>query len=155
MRLLPPRYSRLDSPVLPALRASSLDPVGALKASGPRTSAGRADRTLLRGVTMFQTALTFALLVGAGLLIQTTMNLAKVRSGYDTEHVLTMSVTSVQGDWAEYHRRALERVAALPGVVGAAFAWGVPLTGNSWPGRLDVEGLRPGQATGFRCRSAP
>jgi putative ABC transport system permease protein len=92
---------------------------------------------------MFQTALTLALLVGAGLLIQTMLNLSKVRSGYDTERVLTMSVTSVQGDWTEYHRRALERVSAVPGVVRAAFAWGVPLTGNSWPGRLDVEGQPP------------
>ena len=89
---------------------------------------------------MFQTALTFALLVGAGLLIQTMMNLSRVRAGYDTEHVLTMSVTSVQGDWTQFHRRALERVSALPGVVRSAFAWGVPLTGNSWPGRLEVEG---------------
>jgi putative ABC transport system permease protein len=89
---------------------------------------------------MFQMSLTLALLVGAGLLIQTMMNLSRVRAGYDTEHVLTMRVTSVQGDWAEYHSRVLQRVSALPGVVRAAFAWGVPLTGNSWAGRLEVEG---------------
>jgi putative ABC transport system permease protein len=136
-------FAALAAGLLPAFRATSLDPVDALKAGGPRTSAGRADRRLLRGVTMFQTALTLALLVGAGLLIQTMMNLSKVRSGYDTEHILTMSVTSVQGDWTEYHRRALDRVSAVPGITGVAFAWGVPLTGNSWPGRLDVEGQAP------------
>jgi len=46
----------------------------------------------------------------------------------------------VKGDWLDFHRRALERVAALPGVERVAFAWGVPLTGNSWPGALDIEG---------------
>ena len=71
-------FAALLAGLLPALRVSGLDPINALKASGPRTSAARADRTLLRGVTMFQTALTLALLVGAGLLIQTTMNLARV-----------------------------------------------------------------------------
>ena len=41
---------------------------------------------------------------------------------------------------AEFHRRALERVQALPGVQHAAYAWGVPLTGNNWPGRVIIEG---------------
>ena len=89
---------------------------------------------------MVQTALTLALLVGAGLLIQTMMNLSQVQSGYDTGHILTMSVTAVQGDWADFHRSALERVSALPGVQNAAFAWGVPLTGNNWPGEVEIEG---------------
>jgi putative ABC transport system permease protein len=35
----------------------------------------------------------------------------------------------------------LERVAALPGVQNAAFAWGVPLTGNNWPATVEIEGL--------------
>jgi putative ABC transport system permease protein len=136
-------FAALLAGLLPAVRSSGLDPISALKGAGPRTSASRADRSLLRAVTMFQTALTLALLVGAGLLIQTMMNLSRVPPGYDTEHVLTMSVTSVQGDWTEYHRRALDRVSVLPGITRAAFAWGVPLTGNSWPGRLDVEGQPP------------
>ena len=89
---------------------------------------------------MVQTALTLALLVGAGLLIRTMINLSKVQSGYNTGHILTMSVTAVQGDWSDFHRRALERVSALPGVQHAAFAWGVPLTGNNWPGTVEIEG---------------
>jgi putative ABC transport system permease protein len=90
---------------------------------------------------MVQTALTLALLVGAGLLIRTMLNLSKVESGYNTGHILTMSVTSVQqGKWEDFHHRALERVATLPGVQDVAFAWGVPLTGNSWPATLEIEG---------------
>ncbi len=118
----------------PALRASRLDPIEVLKSAGPKSSAGRGERRLLRGVTMVQTALTLALLVGAGLLIRTMMNIANVQSGYNTGRILTMSVTSVQGNWSDFHHRALERVAALPGVQYAAFAWGVPLTGNNWSG---------------------
>jgi putative ABC transport system permease protein len=90
-----------------------------------------------------QTALTLALLVGAGLLIRTMVNIAKVPSGYNTGRILTMSVTAVQGDWSNFHQRALERVSALPGVQYAAFAWGVPLTGNNWPATLEVEGQPP------------
>jgi putative ABC transport system permease protein len=126
--------------LLPAYRASRIDPIEALKGAGPRSSASAGERRLLRTVTMAQTAMTLALLVGAGLLIRTMMNLAGVESGFETRSILTMSVTAVQGQWEDFHRRALERVSALPGVEQAAFAWGVPLTGNNWPGFLEIEG---------------
>ena len=124
----------------PALRASRLDPAESLKSAGPKSSASRAERRVLAGVTMAQTALTLALLVGAGLLIRTMINLSQVQTGYDTSHILSMTVTAVQGDWAAFHHRALERVSAIPGVQHAAFAWGVPLTGNNWPVPVEIEG---------------
>jgi putative ABC transport system permease protein len=133
-------FAALMAGLFPALRASRLDPMQVLKSAGPKSSAGRGERRLLRGVTLVQAALTLALLVGAGLLIRTMMNISNVQSGYNIGHILTMSVTSVEGDWADFHRRALERVSALPGVQYAAFAWGVPLTGNNWPATMDIEG---------------
>jgi len=135
---------------LPALRASRMAPIDVLKSGGPRSSAGRGERRLLRSVTMVQTALTLALLVGAGLLIRTMSKLADVASGYRTDHIMTATVTAVRGDWADFHHRALERVAALPGVDRAAFAWGVPLTGNSWPGNIDIEGQPEARTAGER-----
>jgi len=103
------------------------------------------ERRLLRGVTIAQTALTLALLVGAGLLIRTMINIARVPSGYNTSHVLTMSVTEVRSfaEWTNFHKRALQRVQAIPGVQYAAFAWGVPLTGNNWPATIEIEGQPP------------
>jgi putative ABC transport system permease protein len=129
--------------LIPALRACRLDPISVLKSAGPKTSAGRGERRLLRGVTMVQTALTLSLLMGAGLLIRTMINVSNVRSGFHTSHVLTMTVTAVQGDLDAFHRRALDRVTALAGVDGAAFAWGVPLTGKNWPAKAEIEGQPP------------
>jgi putative ABC transport system permease protein len=131
--------------IFPALRAFRLDPMEVLKNAGPKGTAGLGERRLLRGVTMAQTALTLALLVGAGLLIRTMINIAKVPPGYNTGHILTMSVTEVRSysEWASFHRHALERVSAIPGVQYAAFAWGVPLTGNNWPATLEIEGQPP------------
>jgi len=131
--------------VFPALRAFRLDPMEVLKNAGPKGTAGLGERRLLRGVTMVQTALTLALLVGAGLLIRTMVNLAKVPSGYNTGRILTMSVTEVRSysEWGSFHRHALERVSAIPGIQYAAFAWGVPLTGNNWPATLEIEGQPP------------
>ncbi len=131
--------------VFPALRAFRLDPMDILKSAGPKGTAGLGERQLLRGVTTAQTALTLALLVGAGLLIRTMVKIAEVPSGYNTKRILTMSVTDVQSwsNWGSFHRHALERVAAIPGVQYAAFAWGVPLTGNNWPATLEIEGQPP------------
>jgi putative ABC transport system permease protein len=130
--------------MLPALRAFWLDPMEVLKSAGPKGTAGLGERRLLRGVTMTQTALTLALMVGAGLLIRTMLKIAEVPSGYNTGRILTMSVTEVEGsNWDSFHRQALERVAAIPGVQYAAFAWGVPLTGNNWPATLQIEGQPP------------
>ncbi|MGA7237681.1 MAG: ABC transporter permease [Bryobacteraceae bacterium] len=125
----------------PAMRASRLNPLEALKSAGPKSSASRGERRLLRGVTIVQTALTLALLAGATLLIRTMINISNVQSGYSVGHILTMSVTEVQnGQWLDFHRRALDRVSTMPGVQYAAFAWGVPLTGNSWPSTVEIEG---------------
>jgi putative ABC transport system permease protein len=126
--------------VFPAWRASRQDPNDALKSAGPKTTVGRGERRLLRGVTIVQTALTLVLLVGAGLLIRTMINISKAPSGYNTSRILTMTVTSIQMSGADFHRRALERVQALPGARHAVFAWGVPLTGNNWPMRVIIEG---------------
>jgi putative ABC transport system permease protein len=56
-----------------------------------------------------------------------------------------MSVTEVRSfsEWANFHKQALQRVAAIPGVQYAAFAWGVPLTGNNWPATMEIEGQPP------------
>jgi putative ABC transport system permease protein len=126
--------------VLPALRASTPDRVQLAK--GGRTSAGRAERRLLGAVATMQIVLTVALLGGAALLVRTAQNLSNVRAGYDTENILAMTVTAMtRGNWKGFHTQALERVSALPGVRHAAFAWGVPLTGNKWPAEIE----RPGQ----------
>lgn len=132
--------------LVPAVRAARLNPVEALRLGGPKSSTGQAQRRLLAAVVVGQTALTLALLVGAGLLIRTMYNLDIIRPGYDTRNILTMSVTAVGSDWQDFHQRALEQVAALTGVEGAAFAWGVPLTGNAWPSRIGIEGYRSATA---------
>lgn len=125
--------------VLPALRASIAGRFQALQVT--RISTGRAERRLLGAVAAFQIVLTVALLAGAALLLRTAYNLASVRPGYETERILAMTVTSVQQDkWKDFHTLALERVGALPGITHAAFVWGLPLTGNKWPGDLVIVG---------------
>jgi putative ABC transport system permease protein len=130
----------VTSGLLPAVRASSSGHANTLK--GGRSTAGRAERRLLGSIATVQIVLTVALLAGAALLVRTSGNLARVRPGYEVENIFAATVTAVSAGSPEasraFHTQVLERVKALPGVSAAAFAWGVPLTGNKWPGTMEI-----------------
>ena len=103
---------------------------------------------MLGAIATVQIVLTVALLTGAALLIRTSMKLASVNPGYEIDNIMAVTVTTVTpNSFLPFHTQVLERVAALPGVSHAAFAWGVPLTGNKWPGNIEFVG-RPGTAVG-------
>jgi predicted permease len=125
--------------LVPAVRASSSRHLQRI--NGGRSSAARGERRLLAAIATVQIVCTVALLAGAALLIRTASNLSRVRPGYNTENILAATVTSVTPNtFKEFHTRVLERVAALPGVMHAAFVWGLPLTGNKWPGTMELVG---------------
>ena len=125
--------------LLPAVRASSAHHFQGLK--GARTSAGRGERRMLGAIATVQIVLTVALLAGAALLIRTARNLANIRPGYDIQNILAMTVTTVTpNSFLPFHTAVLERVAALPAVARVAFVWGLPLTGNKWPGTMELVG---------------
>ncbi len=142
----------LVSGVLPAFRAASPGHAQALK--GARSTTGQAERRLLGAIATVQIVLTVALLAGATLLIRTTIKLANVRPGYDVENILAATVTTVTpNSFVAFHTQVLERVSALPGVSHAAFAWGVPLTGNKWPGNMEITGRPDLRQISFPLRS--
>jgi putative ABC transport system permease protein len=126
--------------LMPAIRACRIDPAAAMGAGGRTAGAGRAERRLLAAAATLQITLTLVLLVGAALLVATVANLARTNPGFDTRNILTMCVTTMMDDFTDFHRRALERVSAVPGVTKAGFAWGIPLTGNKWTGPVTIEG---------------
>ena len=120
--------------LLPALRAALPDRFRALDAG--RTTTGRGERRLLGAVAVLQIVLTVALLAGAVLHDPHGAESGEGPPGIRHGQHARLTVTAVQSDtWKDFHTRALERVAALPGVTHAAFVWGLPLTGNKWSGR--------------------
>ena len=86
---------------------------------------------------MSQVAVSFVLLVGAGLMLRTFVNLLKVDPGFEDAQVLTARLDL---DWNRYttadHTQAFsselgERLLAKPGVQAVAFSSTVPLNGQS------------------------
>lgn len=107
--------------LVPALHASRVDLVDALKQGGARSVfGGRMVRT--RGMFVaFEIALAVVLLTAAGLLMKSLIALHNVELGFQPENVLVMKATGVRSlpETNAYFRDVLAGVAALPGVLAA------------------------------------
>ena len=135
--------------LVPAFQLARTDPVHTLKEGG--RSATAMGRALRRGLVVVEVALAVVLLVGAGLMIRSLARMQRLDLGLRTDHVLSARV-SLSGDRyredppaAEFARRLVERVAALPGVestatIGTVFLNATPNSGNfSIEGRPDFK----------------
>jgi putative ABC transport system permease protein len=131
--------------LLPALRASRADLGEVMKAGAPGAVGGSARDRLRGALIVAEVALSFALLIGAGLLIRSLDRLLAVDKGFDSERVISAFVLLPYSRYPEAHQHAAffrelrERVAALPGVQAAAHVNNLPLTGGS-NGGFGIEG---------------
>jgi putative ABC transport system permease protein len=137
----------------PALRASDVSLQESLK-EGARTGESRSGLRLRDGLVVGQFALAFALLVCAGLMIQTIWNLRKQDLGFRADHLLTMAVPLPETKYntkeklRNFFNEVAAGVRALPGVKGAGFTSDAPFTANGDTRGYIVEGeppLQPGQ----------
>jgi putative ABC transport system permease protein len=118
----------------PALRAARAG-VGERLKEGGRGQAGPGHRDWLRSTLIVaEVALAVLLLVGAGLLIRSAVELQRVRPGFDPAGVLTARLSLPAGEYRSGRDRALatfervvEETARVPGVTAAAVASHVPM----------------------------
>ena len=88
-----------------------------------------------------EVAVSFLLLIGAGLLINSFLHLRKLDPGYRADHLLTMKVALPETKYPDktrrspFYTRTDSPRAALPGVESVAVASNLPLTynGDSMP----------------------
>jgi putative ABC transport system permease protein len=131
--------------IVPALSSSRLNIVEALKEGGRSATSGSASGRLRAGLVVAEVALSMLLLIGAGLMIRTFLNLQRQNAGFRIENLITLETAAPsdrypQGPEAtQLIRHTLQEFAALPGVVSAAAASGVPLQ-DRWGQSLTVEG---------------
>ncbi|MEO6238593.1 MAG: FtsX-like permease family protein, partial [Vicinamibacterales bacterium] len=136
--------------LLPAWQGSRADLNEVLKDGGRGSSGGR-ERTRLRsGLVVAEVALSLLLLVGAGLMVRSFLNLQLVDIGFRADRALTMRVALPQKYKSEQVPQAagelLARVAAQPGVQHVAIATDAPLSGGSSATIVSPEGVDPGTA---------
>jgi len=137
----------------PALQASKVDVNEVLKEVGQASSVTGGGR-LRGGMVVFEIAMAVALLVGAGLLIQTIHKLRGQYSLLQPEKILTMRTTLPHSKYKEmwqrknFYDQTLARVKSLPGVISAGYTTMVPLQwkGGSGPFRPEDGRLIPGSS---------
>ena len=118
--------------ILPALRASGMNPMGILKdESGSLAGGGRKAR-LSAGLAVAQIALSLLLLISAGLFIRSFWTAHRFNPGFDSHNVLLGSYDLFANGYKEaegiaFDRQILEKIEALPGVRNASLADWVPL----------------------------
>ena len=121
----------------PALQAARVDLNERLKEAG--RSAGSAGHNRLRSLVMVsEIALSFMLLVGAGLLIKSFMHLRDVSPGFNTANVLSVRVAIPSAKYGQGEprtqilRQLEEHIESLPGVQSAGAILSLPLGGDTF-----------------------
>jgi predicted permease len=129
--------------LIPALQASRTDLSATLKESAGRSGTGFRQNKARTLLVVSEIALAVVLLIGAALLIRTSIALAKVNPGFDAESVLTMRMSLAGPRFAKTAaverllRDGTERLRALPGVLVASATCCVPLeNGYGLPFRI-------------------
>lgn len=128
--------------VVPALRASRADVMEVLRDAGGRSSGLRGGRRLRQGVVIAEVALSFILLIGAGLMLRSIIELSRIHPGYDANNVLTFFVqpqSRQAGERQAFMQQVRQRVSAIPGVLGVTAALPLPLDGQLINGRYGTE----------------
>jgi putative ABC transport system permease protein len=122
--------------VLPALQSSRADLSSTMKESGGRSGSGFRQNKARTILVVSEIALALVLVIGAALLIRTSLALAAVKPGFDANNVITMRM-SLGGDRfmksaaiEQLVRDGSERIRRIPGVVAASATCCVPLEGG-------------------------
>jgi predicted permease len=121
--------------LLPAVRVSSLNINESLKEHARASATGTKGPRVRRILVACEVAIALILLVGAGLLIQSSARLETASTGFKPDHLLTVRVPLVNYKYAQgersaaFYRTVLERIEAIPGVTSAAMANNLPFTG--------------------------
>ena len=135
--------------LLPAWRLSRSDPARSLRDGGLTMTPGLRRNRLHYTLVICETALGFALLIGSGLLIKSTLNLAHLDPGFDTEGTLHFDVALSQARYPDptkvpFYKKLVAEIATVPGVLRVSAGHPMPGSGGfgSWtnfaiPGHAD------------------
>jgi macrolide transport system ATP-binding/permease protein len=133
--------------LVPAMQTSKIDLAGALKADSAGVVGSRGRAWVRSGLVMVQVSLSFVLLVGAGLLVQSLQKIRTSYPGFSTHEVLFTAVDLVSAGYdaqraQNFQDALLDRVKALPGVESAVFARMTPLSYGSFSSTpISVDGF--------------
>ena len=138
--------------IIPALRYTRPQALGALRHGGRSGTGDPARRRVRHALVVAQTAIALILLVGSGLLARSFARLSAIDPGFDPSDSMVFRIALPQAQYPTNEGRAVffdqlsEKLAALPGVERAGAATVLPIA-NSAPGtahQFDGQPIAPG-----------
>ena len=133
----------------PALRTMNLNLIESLKEGGRSGADGSQSNRTRSLLVVLESAFAVVLLIGAGLLVRSLIQLQNVSPGFDPHNVLTMRVDLPPGKYSTPEKTGsfftdLERrIDSLPGVENVGFVSELPLSGQRNDVPYTVEGRPP------------
>jgi len=123
----------------PAVRASNVNPVSALKGGEDPHS----KRRLMHALIAVQVAFCFLVLFVAGLLVTTFQRLSHEPTGFSADRLLVLDTVTKQPQPVEFWEQLAEHLRGVQGVEMVALTDSPLLSGSSWNNSISVNGAPP------------
>jgi putative ABC transport system permease protein len=113
---------------------------GLVLREGRNAGAGSARNRSRSILAAAEIAMAMVLLIGAGLTIKSLLEMGRAKTGFDTRNLLTFEYRVPKAKYPsdgaqnEFHKRVIEEIRAIPGVIAASSVRAVPLAGNGSTG---------------------
>jgi predicted permease len=119
--------------LFPALQTGKIELAHALKMESAGVIGGRGRAWVRSGLVLVQVSLSFVLLVGTGLLMQSLLKIRTANPGFNARSVQDTAIDLVSAGYTAeraqtFQDALIERVRTLPGVESASFARMTPLS---------------------------
>ena len=134
--------------LVPAIQASHVDLSGALKTEGGGVVGGSSRSRLRSGLVLVQVSLSFVLLAGTGLILQSLQRMQNTSPGFSTDVIVSGADLFSAGYNLEraraFHTQLLNRVREIPGVESATLTRLMPFSyGVFSSAPLQIDGYQP------------
>jgi macrolide transport system ATP-binding/permease protein len=138
--------------LFPALQSTRVDVAPALK--DENALSGYRRSRIRSGMIVAQVALSFVLLIAAGLIVRSLQHAQALGPGFEIENGVVMSVNPSLNGYGEeraqeFYRQMVARAETLPGVSSASVTLFFPLSLHYLGVSIHVEGQEPPRGAGF------
>jgi len=137
--------------LLPALRASAVNPVSALKGGEDP----HARRRLMHSLIGVQVAFCFLVLFVASLFVATFERLSHVQTGFSAKGVLALDTVAKHAQPLEYWTQLVDNLRHLQGVEAVGMSDAPLLSGGNWSNFISVDGNPPNGISTCMRRVSP
>src|SRR3954462_15482344 len=134
--------------LVPALRSTKPNLAPTLQDTVGAVVGGSGGVRLRKGLGVAEVMVSVLLLISAGLFIRSLRNLRTLDLGLKTDNLIAFNLAPPLSGYTplrakQFDKLVFDRVSALPGVTGMAFAQMGLLEGNEWDSSMSAEGYQP------------